>query len=141
MLFCVKFINIAIVTQNWNNIGSNVYVSKAALLPTFLSTKKPGLSISVHFHKNVLILTCCTFIRFKIRTLTPNRLKNQTNDTLKLLGHSYNHERGSLKQKIVTVHCCGFNLKFWVNINNVTLVMENESNIVSNNYLSKVALL
>ena len=77
-----------------------------------LSTKKPGLSISVHFHKNFLILTCCTLIRLKIRTLTPNRLKNQTNDMLKLLGHNYNHQRGSLKQKIVTLHCCGFSLNF-----------------------------
>ena len=141
MLFCVKFINVAIVTQNLNNIGSNVYVSKAALLPTFLITKKSGLSISAHFHKNSLIVTCCTFVKFKIWTLTPNTFKNQTNDTLKLLGHNYNHERGSLTQKIVTLHCCSFNLKFWVKINNVTFVMENGSNIVSNNYLSTVALL
>ena len=28
-----------------------------------------------------------SFCRFKIRTLTTNRFKNQTNDTLKLLGH------------------------------------------------------
>ena len=116
-------------------------MSTAALLPTFFRTKKPGLSISAHFHKNSLIVTCCTFVRFKIQTLTPNRLKNQTNDTLKLLGHNYNHQRGSLKQKIVTLHCCGFNLKFRVNINNLTFVMENDSNIVSNNYLSTVALL
>ena len=94
--------------QHW----SNVYVSTAALLPTFFSTKKPGLSIPAHFHKNSLIVNCCTFVRFKIRTLKPNRLKNQTNDTLKLLGHNYNHQRGSLEQKIVTLHCCGFNLKF-----------------------------
>ena len=87
--FLVKFINVAIVTQNWNNIGSNVYVSTAALLPTLLITKKSGLSIPAHFHKNSLIVTCCTFRRFKIQTLTPNRLKNQTNDTLKLLGTIY----------------------------------------------------
>ena len=64
------------------------------------------------FSQNSLIVTCCTFRRFKIQTLTPNRFKNQTNDTLKLLGHNYNHQRGSLEQKIVTLHCCGFNLKF-----------------------------
>ena len=98
--------------QNWNNIESNVYVSTAALLPTFLITKKSGLSISAHFHKNFLIVTCRTFGRFKIRTLTPNRLKNQTNDTLTLLGHNYNHQRSFLKKRIVTLHRCGFNLKF-----------------------------
>ena len=70
-LFWVKFIDVAIVTQNWNNIGSNAYVSTAALLPNTLITKKSGLSISVHFHKNFLIVTCCTFCRFEIRTLTP----------------------------------------------------------------------
>ena len=112
LLFWVKFINIAIFTQNWNNIVSNVYVSTAALLPTFLITKKSGLSISAHFHKNSIIVTCSTFGRFEIQHLTPNRFKNQTNDTLKLLGHSYNHQRGFLKQKILTLHVCGFNLKF-----------------------------
>ena len=88
-LIWVKFINIAIVMQNWNNIGSNVYVSTAALLPTLLITKKSGLSISAHFHKNFLIATCCTFGRFEIRTLKPTRFKNQTNDTLKLFGTIY----------------------------------------------------
>ena len=56
-LFCIKFINVTIVTQNWNNIGSNVNVSTAALLPTFSATKKSRLSISVHFHKNSQIET------------------------------------------------------------------------------------
>ena len=111
-LFWVKFIYVAIVTQNWNNIESNVYVSTAALLPIFLITKKSGLSISAHFYKNSLIVTCCTFGRFEIRTLTPNRLKNQTNDTLEPLGHNYNHQREFLKLKILTLHRCGFNLKF-----------------------------
>ena len=111
LLFWVKFINVEVVTQNWNNIGSNVYVSTAALLFTFQTKKSQGF-MSVHFYKNSLILTCCTFGRFKIRTLTPNRLKKQTNDTLKLLDHNYSHQRGFLKQKIVTLHHCGFNLKF-----------------------------
>ena len=74
--------------------------------------KKSALSISAPFHKKSLIVTCCTFGRFKIRTLTPNRFKCQTNDTLTLLGHNYNHQRRFLKQKIVTLHRCGFNLKF-----------------------------
>ena len=88
-LFWIKFINVAIVTQNWNNIWSNVNVSTAALLPTFLTTKNSRLSISAHFHKNSQIVTCCTFGRFEIRTLTQNRFKNQTNGTLKLLGTIY----------------------------------------------------
>ena len=62
--------------------------------------------------KNFIKVTCCTFGRFEIQTLTPNRFKNQTNDTLKLLGHNYNHQRGFLKQKSATLHRCGFNLKF-----------------------------
>ena len=41
------------------------------------------------------------FGRFEIRILTPNRFKNQTNDTLTLLGHNYNHQRGFLKQKLL----------------------------------------
>ena len=75
-------------------------------------TKKSGLSISARFYKNSLIVTCCTFGRFEIRTLTPNRFKNQTNETLKLLGHNYDHQQGFLKQKNVTLHRCSFNLKF-----------------------------
>ena len=116
-LFLVKFINVGIVTQNWNNIGSNVYVSTAALITSWIR-KKSALSISMHFHKNSLIVTCCTFGRFEIWILTPNRFKNQTNDTLKLPGHNYNHQGGFLKQKIVTLHCCGLNLN---SLNTVTL--------------------
>ena len=58
-------------------------------IPITCITKRSELFISVHFHKNFLIATCCTFGRFQIRTLTPNRFKNQTNDTLKLLGIIY----------------------------------------------------
>ena len=57
--------------------------------PITCITKKSELSISAHLHKNFLIATCCTFGRFEIQTLTPNRFKNQTNDTLKLLGTIY----------------------------------------------------
>ena len=80
--------------------------------PPLWSPKKSVLSISAHFHKNSIIVTCCTLGRFETWILTPNRFKNQTNDTLTLLGHNYNHQRGFLKQKIVTLHRCGFNLKF-----------------------------
>ena len=40
-------IYLAVVTQNQSSIGLNVYVSKAALLSTFLTTKKMVLSISI----------------------------------------------------------------------------------------------
>ena len=60
--------------------------------------KPPGLSISAYFYKNSLIVTCC---RFEIPILTPNRFKNQANDTLKLLGHNYNHQRGFLNKTLL----------------------------------------
>ena len=87
-------------------------MSTAALLSTFLITKSSRLSISSLFLKNSLILSCCTFGRFEIQSLTPNTFKNQANDTLTLLAHNYNHQRGYPKPKIVILHRCGFNLKF-----------------------------
>ena len=77
-----------------------------------LITKKSELSISAHFHKNSLIVTCCTFGRFEIRTLRPNGFKNQANDTLKLLGHNYNHLQEFFKQENVALHHCGCKLRF-----------------------------
>ena len=94
IVILVKIYQCKAVTKNRNNIGSNVYVSTAALSFNFLITKKSGLNISAHFYKNSLIVTCCAFGRFEIWTLTSHRFKNQTNDTLKLLGHNYNHQRG-----------------------------------------------
>ena len=69
--------------------------------------KKLALSITVGFHKNSLIVACCTFGRFKFRTLTPSRFKNQTNDTFKLLCHNYNHQQGFGKK-----NCCSPSLWF-----------------------------
>ena len=106
--------NITVVTQNWNNNGSNVYMPTITLLSTFVITKKLVLSISVGFHKNSKILACFTFGKFKTRTLTASRCKNQTNDTFKLLGHNFIHQQEFLKQKIVTFHCYSFNLKFLI---------------------------
>ena len=110
-LFWINFINVAVARQNWNNIGPNIYVYTVALLYSVWFTKKSALSISVRFHKNSLIVPCCIFGRFEIQTLTPNRFKNETNDTLKLLGHSFNHLQGFVKQKVVAPHRCSFNLK------------------------------
>ena len=112
LLFWVNFINITVITLNQDNTRLNVSVSTVVLLSTFFTTKKLALSISVGFYKNSLIVACCTFSRFKFRTLTPSRFKNRTNDILKPLSHNCIHQQGFLKQKIVTLHHCRFNLKF-----------------------------
>ena len=69
------------------------------------------LSPTGFFHQNSLTVACCTFSRFKIRILIPNRFRSQTNDIFKLLGHNCNYQQGHLKQKVVALYCCGFNLK------------------------------
>ena len=76
-----------------------------------LGHKKSALSIAVAFHKNSQIVAWYTFRSVKIRTLTPNKFENQTNDKFKLLGHNYNHQQGRFKRKIVALYRCGFNLK------------------------------
>ena len=58
-------------------------------------------------------MTCCTLGNLEInKTLKSNRLKYHTSDTFKLLCHNSNHQQGFVKQKIVALNCCGFNLKF-----------------------------
>ena len=57
-------------------------------------------------------MACGNFGRFEIPTLMPNRFKNQTINTLKLLGQNFNHQQRFVTQKIVALHCWGFNLKF-----------------------------
>ena len=108
-----------------------------------------ALSISVGFHKNSLIVTCFTFGKFKIRTLTPSRFKNQSNNTFKLLGDNFSHQQGFLKQKAFTLHRSDFSLKFhivlkkiilfcslfWIDILNEILVTQNQNNIESNDYV------
>ena len=63
------------------------------------------------FHKNVLIMTCCTLGNLKIRTLQPNEF-NQSCDTFKLLEQNCNHHQGFIKQKTVALHHSVFKLKF-----------------------------
>ena len=53
-----------------------------------------------------------TFGKLEIRTLTPNRFKSQTNDTLKLLDPNCNHQQGLVKQKTVDLHHCTLKLEF-----------------------------
>ena len=82
-------------------------------------------------------MACYTFGKLEIKTLTSNGFKNQTNDIFKLLGHNCSYQQGLVQQKIVSLHCCGFNLKF----TNVTVFTENWGNIKSCVYVSTVALL
>ena len=55
----------------------------------FILHKNWHSSLYKFFHQNSLIMSCCTFGRLEIRTLTLNRFKSQTNDTLELLGYNY----------------------------------------------------
>ena len=67
------------------------YVSTIFLLLSFYFTQKLSLSNAGAFHENSLSVACCPFGMLEIRTLTPNRLKNQSSDTFNILGHNCNH--------------------------------------------------
>ena len=67
----------------------------------FYSANKLLLSSAGAFHKNSLIVPCCIFGKLEIRNLTPNRFKNQPNDTLKLLNCNSNHQQGFVIQKML----------------------------------------
>ena len=106
-----------------------------ALLSSIWVTKISALSIAVASHKYSLTVTWYTFRSVKIRTLTSSSSKYQTNGKFKLLDHNCNHQQGFLKQKIVALYCCDFNLKLpklflfwsllWVNIFDEIVVTEN----------------
>ena len=125
-----------------------MFVSSLPLLPSFSNTKKLALSIAVDFHKNSLTEACYIFGKLDIRNLTPNIFKNQAKYILKLLGHNCNYQQGFVKNKCSPSLCFShkipytilLRLLFSVNINNVTFVTENLSNIVSNIYVSTVSL-
>ena len=55
------------------------------------------LSYAGDFHKSSLSVACGTFGKFEIKTLTPNTFKNQSSDTLKLLGNNCNHQQEFVK--------------------------------------------
>ena len=57
-------------------------------------------------------MACCTFNVLEIRTITPNRFKNQSGGTLKMLARDYNDKQGLAKQKNVALHHCGFKAEF-----------------------------
>ena len=51
---------------------------------------------------NAISVTCYTFGMLELKTLTLNKFKNQSSDTLKLLGHNYNHQhKGLLNKKLL----------------------------------------
>ena len=77
-----------------------------------ISTQNVAVFSTGVFHKNSLIVAYCTLGKLKIRTLTPKRFKNQTNDTFKLNGHNCKYQQGFVKQKIVAPYHYGFKLKF-----------------------------
>ena len=59
--------------------------------PIFLLQKIGPLHLSRFSQNSPNFVSCCTFGRFKISSLTPSRFKNETNDALKLLGRNENH--------------------------------------------------
>ena len=61
--------------KNITDSRKSKYKSTVALLWSFYFTQKLALFSIGDFHKNFLIVTCCTLVRFEIRTLTPNKLK------------------------------------------------------------------
>ena len=69
------------------------------------------LSSARVFNENSLIVACFSFSQFEIKTRTPNRFKNQTNDIFKLLGPNWNHQQGFLQEKVVALHRCDLNLR------------------------------
>ena len=79
----------------------------------------------------------------EIRTLKPNRFKNQSSDTQKLLDQNGNHQEGFIKQKTVALHHCGFKLNtvIVITIIDEIVVTGDQNNIESDDYMSTVALL
>ena len=63
------------------------------------------------FSRKFFNAACCTFNILEVRTITPNRFKNQSTGTLKILAHNCNHQQGLVK-KIVALHHPGFKAEF-----------------------------
>ena len=59
------------------------------------------LSYAGAFHKNSLCMACCTFNVLEVRTITPNRFKNQSCGTLKILAHIPTINKGLLNEKML----------------------------------------
>ena len=57
---------------------------------------------SVEFlRESSLIMVCSAFGNLEIRTVKPNRFKNQSSDTLKLLGQICNHQQEFILKKLL----------------------------------------
>ena len=111
-----------------------------------LIANKLLLSSASVFHKNSLILACCSLGKLEIKTLTPNRLKNQTNDTLKLLDNICNPNSSTMQlfghKKVWSLHCSTFSQKLpnctWhtfhsIKIRTLTNFVTKESKTIINN--------
>ena len=62
-------------------------------------------------------MACCAFGNLEIRTVKPNRFKNQSSDTLKLLGQNCNHQQGLIKLSLsITV------VLSWNSLNTVIVI-------------------
>ena len=69
----------------------------------------PIMNLSAkRFHKISLNVAQHTFGNLEIRTLTPKKIKNETNDNLKLVGENPSHLQGFAKQKNAAVHLNSF---------------------------------
>ena len=68
----------------YNKLGQHwmkcLYVHGSSIIHLFGHKKNGPLHLS-GFSQKFRNLACCTFGKFKFRTLTPSRFKNQTNDT------------------------------------------------------------
>ena len=86
-----------LVAENWQDIGSNDCVSTLALFQSFHFTQHLTLSSK----EGDLTVTCCTFGKLEIRTLTPTRLKNQATNILKLLVHDFSYQQVFFFKKLM----------------------------------------
>ena len=90
--------------------GSNDNASTVALLLVLLKHQTSRALFCANFSEISLIVTCYTFPKLKIRTLTSNNFQNQINGSLKLLDYNGNHQKGIGTQKVIALHFCGFKL-------------------------------
>ena len=57
-------------------------------------------------------MACCAFGNLEIRTVKPNRFKNQFSNTWKLLGQNWNHQSKFYFKKAIALHHCGLKADF-----------------------------
>ena len=75
------------------------------------------ISSAGFFGEDSLIMAFCALGNLEIRTVKPNRFKNQSSDTLKLLGQNCNHQQGLIKLSLsITV------VLSWNSLNTVIVI-------------------